>query len=287
MKPRVLVLLSLIVLLVTPAASAQRRRSVRAATPDCSFVLQVQFADPVPDGGIERGQVRVTGFPLSCTQWSAYAYDSWVTVESDATTAFVTVLPNGDSNVRSAHLTIAGQRVNLTQLGRVEITDPTLLTNGHFDSDLRNWGWLARFPNGNGTAIWSSDDANNNPASGSMLLTDDVASGPAYQQLQCVNDVVPGALYDYGAAVRSFSAATAKPVMALVEYDTPDCAGSYPPYQARTITVAEPGVWERRSYAVRLSSKAKSVSMIVAGWARASGVQQVWIDDVFLRPRAQ
>lgn len=286
MNPRSLALLSLAVFLVTPPAAAQRRRAVRAVAPVCTYSLQVAFADPVPDGGMQRGQVRVSGFPASCTRWSAYAYDSWVTVETDATTAYVTVLPNGDANVRTAHLTIAGQRLDLTQLGRTEVAEPNLLTNGKFDADLQDWGWLARFPNGNGTATWSSDDANDSPASGSMLLTDDVASGPAFQQLQCVNDVEPGGVYDFGAAVRSFSPSNAKPVMALVEYDAPDCAGNYPAYQARTITVAQAGTWERRSYTVPVSFDAKSVSVIVAGWARAEGVQQVWIDDVFLRPRA-
>ncbi len=285
-RPRSFVLLSLLVLVMVSPVSAQRRRSVRAVAPVCTYTLQVTFADPVPDGGMQRGEVRVSGFPSSCTQWSAYAYDSWVTVETDATTAYVTVLPNSDPNVRTAHLTIAGQRVNLTQLGRVEVVDPNLLTNGKFDTDLRHWGWLARFPNGNGTATWSSDDANNSTASGSMRLTDDVASGPAFQQLQCINDIEPGGVYDMGAAVRSFSPANAKPVMVLVEYDTPDCAGNYPPYQARSITVAQAGVWERRTYTVPLSFNAKSVSLIIAGWARAEGVQQVWFDDVFLRPRA-
>jgi hypothetical protein len=286
-RSRFLALLLLCLLLVAATASAEgRRRSVRSRTPVCTWSLQGTFGDPIPDGGMHRGQIRVTGSPANCTDWSAFAYDSWVTVEKDATTAYVTVLPNMDATVRTAQLTIAGHRFDLTQLGRTEVADPNLLTNAKFDTDLRNWGWLDRFPNGNGTATWSSLDANDNPASGSMRLTDDVDSGPAYQQLQCVNDVVPGALYDFGAAVRASSRANAKPVLVVVEYDAPNCAGGYPPYQARTVTVAQPNVWQRQQYTVGLSFNAKSVSLIVAGWARAEGLQEVWIDDVFLRPRA-
>lgn len=281
----VLVSLLLVLSFASPASAEGRRRSVRNVVPLCTFSLQSTFGDPVPDGGIQRGQIRVTGFPASCTQWAAFSYDSWVTVETDATTAYVTVLPNGDPNVRTAQLTIAGNRFELTQLGRVQVADPTLLANGSFDRDLSNWGWLARFPNGNGSATWSSEDANGSTSSGSMRLTDDLASGPAYQQLQCVNDITPGGVYDYGAAVRSSSRLNARPVMALVEYDTPDCAGNYPPYQARTIAVAQPNVWERHSFTVGLSLNAKSVSVIVAGWARAEGEQVVWIDDVFLKER--
>lgn len=285
-RSRILALLSLVLLISSTASADSRRRSVRAVAPVCTFSLQPSFTDPVAEGGLQRGRIQVTGFPATCTQFAAFSYDSWVTVETDANAAYVTVLPNLDSAVRQAHLTIAGVRFIVTQLGRTEIADPNLLTNGTFNVDLRNWGWLARFPNGNGTATWSSEDANGSISSGSMRLTDDVASGPAYQQLQCVNDIEAGGVYDFGAAVRSNSRANARPVLALVEYDTPDCAGNYPPYQARTITVAQVNVWERHTFTVPLSFNARSVSVIVAGWARAAGEQVVWIDDVFLRPRA-
>jgi hypothetical protein len=287
-RSRSLVLL-LLVLAFAFAASADRRRAVRARTSDCTFSLSAAFPDPIPTGGMMRGAINVTGSATHCTDWAAYSDVSWVTIEQSGTSALVTVLPNETTEVRMARIRVAGVTFQLTQLpkddsGPISPPAPTnLLANATFDFDLRSWGWLDRFPNGGGNATWSNLDANASVASGSMRLRDDLASGPAFQQLQCIN-VNGSNTYAFGAAVRSASRNGARPVFALVEYDAPNCAGNYPnKYPVYDVRVVEANVWERRNYTHTISSTAQSLSLILGGWARESGVQEVWFDDTYLR----
>lgn len=290
MRPRFRTLVLLLSLVLAVATSAEsRRRAVRSGSSDCTFQLSTAYADPVPDIGMVRGQVRVTPSSATCTSWNAFSDVDWILVETDATTAYLTVLPNSTTTARSAGVRVAGIDFQLTQQEQQEgpispPADGNMLTNGTFNTDLNGWGWLARFPNGTGDATWTSLDANGSTMSGSMRLRDDLASGPAYQQLQCIN-VSGAATFDYGAAVRAASRSAARAVLALVEYDTPDCAGNYTPYSTRTITVTQAGTWQRVAYSASTSPNARSVSLIIAAWARESGFQEVWFDDVFLRPR--
>jgi hypothetical protein len=283
MRPRFRFLVLLLTLSLALAASAERRRAVRSGSSNCTFSLTAGYADPVASSGMVRGPVQVAGSAATCTSWLAFSDVSWITIDTAGNTAYLTVLPNTSPDARSARVRIAGRDLQVTQLGHVAPPDPNLLTNGTFDTDLRAWGWLARFPNGTGDATWSSLDANGSASSGSMRLRDDLDSGPAYQQLQCLN--VGQGFYDYGAAVRVASRTAARPVLALVEYDARDCAGNYPNYTPRVVTLSEAGVWVRVSYTGTVSSTAKSVSLIIAGWAREPGVQEVWFDDVFLKRR--
>lgn len=290
MSSRSRLLVSLVLVLsLASVAGAERRRAVRARTSDCTFSLSASFADPIPRDGMVRGIMTVTGSASACTSWAAYSDVSWVTIEQSGSTAYISVLPNDTTQVRVARVRIAGVLFQLTQLPAEESgpisppTPTTLLTNGTFDFDLRAWGWLDRFPNGTGDATWSSLDANASIASGSMRLRDDLNSGPAYQQLQCIN-VAGSNTYAFGAAVRSSSRSGARPVFALVEYDTPDCAGNYPQrYPVYDTRVAEANVWERRNYTHTISATARSLSLILGGWARESGLQEVWFDDAYLR----
>jgi hypothetical protein len=275
MSSRSRLLVSLLVALsLASVASADRRRAVRAKTPDCSFSLSAAFADPIPDSGMVRGVLNVLGVPASCTSWAGY---------SD-----VSVLPNESNQPRFALIRVGGVVFQLNQLQRDEgpISPPAqtnLLANGTFDTDLRSWGWLDRFPNGTGDATWSDLDANGSTASGSMRLRDTTDSGPAYQQLQCVN-VEGSNTYAFGAAFRSASRTGGRAVFALVEYDAPNCAGNYPQrYPVYDIRVVEPNVWERRDFTHTISGTAKSISLILGGYARESGFQQVWFDDAYLR----
>ncbi|MDQ3279970.1 MAG: hypothetical protein M3Q69_00990, partial [Acidobacteriota bacterium] len=287
-RSRVLTLAAVLLSLATVAANAApRHRAVRSSGPQCAFSLASTLPDPVSDGGLNRARVAVTGSPsATCTSWSAFSNASWITIETDAASAYLTIAPNGSADVRTGSVRIAGLDLQVTQLGHVATPEPNLLLNPSFNFDLRNWGWQDRFPNGTGDATWSSLDANNSIASGSMRLRDDINSGPAYQQLQCVNVNAPG-MYEYGAAVRSASRDNAKPVLALVQYDTPDCLGNYRPYSPQTITVTAANTWQRAKYTQFVYDTAKSVSVVVAGWARnVPGPQEVWIDDVFLRPLA-
>ncbi|HEX8618927.1 MAG TPA: BACON domain-containing carbohydrate-binding protein [Thermoanaerobaculia bacterium] len=291
-RSRFLVLL-LLVLTFSFAASADRRRAVRARTSDCTFSLSAAFPDPIPPGGMMRGTVNVTGSAPQCTDWAAYSDVSWVTIEQSGSTALVTVLPNETVEVRMARIRVAGVTFQITQLQKEDsgpISPPTptnLLANATFDLDLRAWGWLDRFPNGSGDATWSNLDANANVSSGSMRLRDDLASGPAFQQLQCIN-VNGSATYEFGAAVRSASRNGARPVFALVEYDAPNCAGNYPNrYPVYDTRVATANVWERRNYTHTIAPTAQSLSLILGGWARETGVQEVWFDDTYLRVATQ
>ncbi|HEX2059985.1 MAG TPA: hypothetical protein VHK90_04535, partial [Thermoanaerobaculia bacterium] len=145
------------------------------------------------------------------------------------------------------------------------------------------WGWQDRFPNGNGDATWSSLDAGGSMSSGSMRLRDDLASGPAYQQMQCVN-TAPG-VYDYGFSVRTANRDAARAVMAFVPFEGANCTGAYPTnYPVRTVTLPQSGTWASYTYNSTLDAQYQSVGIIVAGWARQTGTQEVWVDDVFLRP---
>lgn len=278
----------LVALSLASAASADRRRAVRAKTPDCSFSLSAAFADPIPESGMMRGVLNVIGVPASCTSWAGYSDVSWVTLEQSGSVAYVSVLPNESNEPRFARIRVGGVTFQLNQLQRDDgpISPPVptnLLANGTFDTDLRSWGWLDRFPNGTGDATWSELDANGSTASGSMRLRDTTDSSPAFQQLQCVN-VEGSNTYAFGGAFRSASRTGGRAVFALVEYDAPNCAGNYPQrYPVYDIRVSEANVWDRRDFTHTISGTAKSISLILGGYARESGLQQVWFDDVYLR----
>jgi hypothetical protein len=268
------------------AEAAPRRRAVRSPGQQCTYVVSVGFAaDAVSDQGLSRGVVSVTSIGTSCAGWAVDSPVDWIQVETDGAAAYVTVSPNFNNVPRSALIRVAGTRLLITQQISVVVSPPVagLLQNGTFPLDLSHWGWQDRFPNGTGDVSWSSIDANQGIASGSMRLRDDTSSGNAYQQMQCVN-TQPG-VYDYGFAVRSASRDGAQGVMAFVNFEGENCTGNYPAYAARTVKVAAANVWERHEYVGVLAPEYKSIGLIVAGWARQPGVQEVWVDDVFLRAR--
>ncbi len=285
-RPRLLVSL-LVALSLATVASADRRRAVRVKTPDCTFSLSAAFADPVPESGMIRGVLNVIGSSASCTSWAAFSDVSWVTIEQSDSVAYVSVLANEATEPRFARIRVAGVLFQLNQLqaeGPISPPTPTnLLANGTFDTNTNSWGWLDRFPNGTGDATWSSLDANVSPTSGSLRLRDTTDSSPAYQQLQCIN--VEGANnYAFGGAFRSASRTGGRAVFAFVEYDAPDCSGNYPQrYPVYDLRVTTENVWERRDFTHTISATAQSVSLIVGAYARESGFQQVWFDDLYLR----
>lgn len=283
MRSRSVVLVSL--LLLASSAHAQRHRAVRSPAPQCTFSLSSAIGDPVSEGGVIRAAVRVTPIPASCTSWAAFSPVDWIAIETDAQNAYVTVAPNPTNEVRTARITVAGVQLQINQLGNVVVSPPevNLLQNGKFNVDLSFWGWQDRFPNGTGTATWSSLDAANSITSGSMRLTDDMSSSNAYQQLQCVR-VTPG-MHQYGFTVRANTTTGVQPVIAIVQFVTPDCSGSYPGYSAKSAFVAQAGAWEPRSYSVAVTEGKQSILVVVGAWARQGGTQEVWIDDVFVRPQ--
>jgi hypothetical protein len=284
---RFLVLLSLV--LLAGSTFAQRRRAVRVPSPNCTYSLSFSMPDPVSDAGLARSRVSVTpSSPSQCAGWAAFADVPWISVETSADegASFITILPNTTSQPRVGHVRIGGTTFVITQVAASEPPDDNLLKNGKFNVDLANWGWPARFPNGTGDASWSSLDANNSMTSGSMRLRDDISSGPAYQQLQCVN--LTSGTFDYGFAARISNTNTfaVEPVMAFVQFQEPNCNGNYLPYFPATTRVTRPNEWQRFWFSNVISPGTQSVGLIVAAWARNAGVQEVWFDDVFLRPRA-
>lgn len=282
MSPRFLPLVFALAV-ATLASAGPKHRAVRGPSSGCTFSLSSSLGESVSETGVVNGIVHVTGTPAGCTSWKAFSPVDWITITSDVQNAYVTVAPNPTAEVRSAVITIAGVSLGVTQLGASVISpEPNLLQNAHFDRDLSFWGWQDRFPNGTGAATWSSLDAAGSPASGAMRLTDDTNSGNAYQQSQCVQ-LTPG-LYQYGFNVRASTTTGVQPVIAIVQFATADCSGTYPGYQAKNSFVAQAGVWEKRSFTVAVTDGKQSVLVVVGAWARQPGTQEVWLDDVFLRP---
>ena len=284
MRPRHVLLFLIALLLAATAAASPRRRAVRSPGPGCTWSHVATFTNPVPDSGMVRGAVQVVPDPPTCTSWAAYSPVDWIEVELEPMQALLTVAPNTAPETRTATVLIAGLPLEITQLGRPAVTDPTnLLRNATFNTDIAFWGWQERFPNGSGDASWSSLDANGDAHSGSIRLRDDMVSSLSFQQLQCVN-AAPGA-YRYGAAVRAASRDAARPIIAFFEYPQADCAGEFARFTTKIIQVTQSGAWERYSYLDQLSDGYKSILIVIASWAREPGLQEVWIDDVFVRPR--
>src|SRR5687767_10034305 len=154
----------LILLLVSAvAASAERRRAVRAPATQCAFSLSHSLGPAVASTGLENGTIQVIASPSTCTSWNAYSLTDWVTVERVNNAVLVDVAPNPTSVSRTAVLLIAGIRHELIQENASTISPPidasNLMRNPGFDTGLSFWGWQDRFPNGTGSEAWAPLDA--------------------------------------------------------------------------------------------------------------------------------
>ena len=284
---RPILILALAVLLA-PATFA-RVRAVRHPAEPCSFsLLPAWGVDPVPAAGLTRGIVFVYGQTATCAQWNGYSSVDWVIVEAapiDAQpAAYVTVSPNLGAEARTTTLVIAGIRLEVTQEGAPTITNPSLVTNGTFHTNVDGWIWYdGRFPNGSGTASWSPLDANGSPASGSILLRDN-GSNLALQRLQCI-PVTPRARYRFGAKVRTGAPAErGDGTIALFMYKSADCTED--PFTAsvtRVVSPAEPGVWQDYSFTVTAGSQTQSMIFVIASGAAVHPFD-TYFDDIFLEP---
>lgn len=284
--PRCAVALLLSLAFLSAAEAAPRRRAVRVPEPRCSYALAIELPDPIDDGGLQRGVIQVTPIGTGCPGWIAESPVQWITIETDATKAYVTVSPNSTSEPRSANISVARVQVQVVQLGQEVVVAPPssgLLINGNFDVNLDHWGWQDRFPNGSGDATWSTLDANGSPTSGSMRLTDDTSTAPAFQRLQCIN-IAPGS-FDYGFTVRGDSTTAVQGVMSFVRFLGTDCTGDYTRGTTRIVKFAAANTWETHTYTDILPIGYQSIGLLVAGYAVQPGVPQVWVDDVFLRAR--
>ncbi len=283
-----LVLAAVVLAALAPAALA-RVRAVRHPAEACSYSLVPTWgATQIDASGLQRGMVLVYGQTAVCSQWLAYSPLAWIQVEAapgDAQpAAYVTVAANTTPQVRTASLTIAGVRLDVTQSAAPAIVTPpssNLVRNGAFNTNLANWGWN-RPVNGTGTASWSTLDANGNPASGSMLLRGN--AGPlAYQQLQCI-PAGRSTPYLFGAKVRTGGTiGQGEAVIAFFSYPEADCSGDYTNNTIRPLGPMEPNVWQEFSFTAVTGSRTQAI-LLVIGSAANVNTFDTWFDDVFVKP---
>lgn len=273
-------------LALAPAASARVRAVHRPSPHQCTFSLAPTWNGNIPAAGVTRAAVLVFGQSQSCASWAAYSSESWAMVEAaplDAQpAAYVTIGANDQTTPRTTTLIVAGVRLQVTQEGATTVTPPVtgLVVNGSFDTNIAPWTWQSpRFPNGRGTASWTSLDANGSPASGSILLRDSDFDLP-FQQLQCV-PVTKNTVYRYGAKARG-SEGNGEGVMAVFSYQAADCSGEYTGQSVSVLNPDEPGVWQEFSFSMTTGSKTQAVLVIIASAANLPPYQ-VWFDDVFLK----
>ena len=282
--------LALVVVLLASLAAPMfgRTRVVRHPSEPCSFsLLPVWGTAPVAAAGMTRGIVFVYGQTATCAQWNAYSSVDWVTVEAaplDAQpAAYVTVAPNTAPEGRATTLIIAGIRLDVAQEGAPAITNPSLITNGSFHTNIDGWIWYdGRFPNGLGNASWSQLDANGNPASGSILLRD-TGSGLAFQRLQCFA-ATKSTDYRFGTKIRTGQPKTrGDATIAVFYYASTDCSGEFTGYVNKLLSPDEPNVWQEYSFSMKTGSRTQSVILVIASGA-AQPAFETWFDDVFVLP---
>lgn len=284
---------ALVLLFVASAAdvSAARNRSVRTAAPQCSFSLSPGFAATVSSAGLSQAALNVIASPSTCTSWNAYSLTDWVVVTRSGDVVRVDVAPNPLDTARTATILVAGIRYSFSQEGSPVISPPVvpgnLLLNGGFDSDTAFWGFQDRFPNGPGSAAWSSADANGNPNSGSIRLRNtraEGAGGHTFQQLQCVA-VDAGEVYEYGGKFFATSSTAGSAVFAIVEYADDGCDVAAVASENQVPRSRTPGTWQSQTYTKRMGSTTRSAFVVIGSLATTPGTFEVLMDDVFLRKR--
>jgi hypothetical protein len=277
-------------LTLSPLAHAERSRAVRVPAASCTFELNVQFGNPVPYTGMVDGLVLVSATPASCiSSWVAYSDADWMVVtERSSGEAAVTVKPNDSTLVRSATVRVAGLDYRITQVGKpdVPIFDGGLVKNGSFDTNLANWGWQDRFPNGVGTVTWVSTDANGNAGSGSMRVRNTSKDGPGMQILQCV-PVTGGALHELKYAF-SMSASGGLMQSEIIDFPTSDCSGPYGAtnirYGPKQYEANGSVAWRRESAIFRAGFDAQSAIIVFA--SKTTSLTQpfdLFVDDVVIK----
>jgi hypothetical protein len=286
MKRFLVVPVALALFAVAPVTQAQRQRAVRIPAAPCSFALTLAFANPVSDAGMVRGRIDVVSSPSSCVSWNAYSPVDWIVFESGDTAAqaAVTVKPNPSSDVRTAVVHIAGLDLGITQLGKIEvpIIDTGIVQNGTFTTDLANWGWQERFPNGTGSVTWSSFDANGSTASGSMRLRNTLLTGPGMQELQCVS-VVAGQIYNFKFAYRMQPSSGLMQV-SVFHLDSTDCSGVYALDFTQQFFPSGNDNWFHGEGTFRVGGGARSALIVFASKTQSANQSfDTYIDDVTMK----
>lgn len=284
-------LLTAVALAALAPSAVARVRAVRHPAEKCAYSIAPTWGnDQLPASGLQRGVVLVYGQTALCSQWMAYSSVDWVTVEGAPAAAqpaaYVTLAANPTTQARTASLTIAGIRLDVTQepaAGVAPPATPNLVKNGTFDKDLANWGWN-RPVNGTGTVSWSQLDANGNAASGSMLLRGNrTSSNLAYQQLQCI-PMGRSLPYLFGAKVRtSETSDRGEGIIAVFTYPEVDCSGDYTSTNIRPLGPMAPGEWREFKFTAVTGSRTQAVLLVIGSAANVSTFD-TWFDDVFVEP---
>jgi hypothetical protein len=276
-----------LLLAIAPAALAARTRAIHHPAVSCSFsLLPVWGNTTIAAAGQSRGMVFVYGQTAECAQWNAYSDVDWATIEAaplDAQpAAYVTVAPNPTTATRSTTVIIAGIRLVITQEAGTQVQpNANLVVNGTFNTNLANWGWYERFPNGRGAVAWSPLDAHDSFSSGSIALRDD-GPGLAFQQLQCM-PAQKNTLYSFGAKVRTAAASSrGYGIIALFTYAEPDCSGEFTKQQVEAASPDEPGKWQEFSFVMETGSRTQAVLIVIASSATIPSFETTF-DDVFVR----
>lgn len=277
----------LLAISLAPAAFAARTRVIHHPATACSFTLLPAWGStPIASEGQTRGIVFVYGQTGECAQWNAYTDVDWVTIDEgplDAQpAAYVTVAANPNTVARSTTVIIAGVRLVITQEAATLVPpQQNLVVNGTFNTNLANWGWYERFPNGRGAANWSPLDANDSFSSGSIALRDD-GPGLAFQQLQCM-PAQKNTNYRFGAKIRTGAATSrGQGIIALFAYAEPDCSGDYTKQQIEGMNPDEPGKWQAFSFTMQTGSRTQAVLLVIASSAVIPPFETTF-DDVFVR----
>ena len=287
---RILASALVLLALASNLAAASRVRAVRSPAPACTFSLSPGFATTVAAAGLTGGIINVTASGTACSSWNAYSLTDWVVVTRNNNAVLVDVAPNPTTTARTATILVAGIRYAFSQEAETVVISPPIagnvLSNPGFDTGLAPWGFQDRFPNGPGSAAWTSVDARGNPNSGSIRLRNVRAAGAAghtFQQLQCVA-VDASQVYEYGGTFHADSRDVSA-VFAIVEYADDGCDVAAVLTENQTPRIDTPGTWQTESYTKRMGPTSRSAFVVIGSLARVAGTHDVLIDDVFLKKR--
>ncbi len=155
------------------------------------------------------------------------------------------------------------------------------LVNATFSSGLTGWSYQEPI------ALWTSQDANGSPVSGSVLVTNTNTATSEVTLRQCVT-LSGGRTYDFGAKakVASGQAATGGARTRVLPYPTENCSGPYLFYKTSS-SVAGGGEWSSVVGSVDVPADAKSLSFLLVLLKNGStGQFQASFDDAWLVPAA-
>jgi hypothetical protein len=157
----------------------------------------------------------------------------------------------------------------------------TLAQNATFDSDIKGWS-----PDYNVVQTWISDDAWQQPSSGSLSLKFTTAGGGQGWTAAAVSQCLVGWAdqeFELGAHVFIVDGQDGTAQISLAMFGNDDSAGSYLGATAPAVAAAT-GSWQPLNTSVKLASGTRSVLVRLAAAKPGSQASfEVHFDDVLLR----